>query len=278
MDITKLTDNSNVLALLSGEKYLSEFSKKDQKEAINILNDSPSLMMEYLSLDLDDEIDLDLYDSDDLEELLFPKLRANLMLLEHAISIRPTWLNAFDDSIISGKHILDSLAHEFIYYVSEQDWVLDAMRSSHISDQFIFESIKLDGLYSTDIKCAIISVLDLSKTEITDKAILALLIELRRIIEKETEQGENSIVYGDNGRFYHWTERIGGGHLGAGMSGVNTFEKFVKAITARNSKKITSELGLLKNCFEEYFKMLKKENIEDYVEEPIQAWIDAFGQ
>ena len=136
------------------------------------------------------------------------------------------------------------------------------MRSSHISDQFIFESIKLDGLYSTDIKCAIISVLDLSKTEITDKAILALLIELRRIIEKQTEQGENSIVYGDNGRFYHWTERIGGGHLGAGMSGVNTFEKFVKAITARNSKKITSELALLKNCFEDYFKMLKKENME----------------
>ena len=64
MDIKKLTDNSNVLALLSGEKYLSEFSKKDQKEAISILNDSPSLMMEYLSLDLDDEIDLD-----DLEDL-----------------------------------------------------------------------------------------------------------------------------------------------------------------------------------------------------------------
>ena len=266
MDIKKLTDNSNVLALLSGEKYLSEFSKKDQKEAINILNDSPSLMMEYLSLDLDDEIDLDLYDSDDLEKLLFPKLRANLMLLEHAISIRPTWLNAFDDSIISGKHILDSLAHEYIEYPSERDWVLEAMQSTHISDQFIFESIKLDG-HHTDIKCAIIYKLDLSKTEITDKAILALLVELRRNIERQIEWRD--AIFHEGGHWSHLTERIGS---------VNTFEEFVKAITARSSKKITSELGLLKNCFEEYFKMLKKENIEDYVEEPIQAWIDAFDQ
>lgn len=37
-----------------------------------------------------------------------------------------------------------------------------------------------------------------------------------------------------------------------------------------------SELVLLKSCFEEYFKMLKKEDIEYHVEEPIQAWIDAF--
>ena len=276
MDITKLTDSSNVLALLSGEKGLYDFSKKDQKEVISIINESPQLMTKYLSLQLDDEIDLGLYSSNELEKFLSPKLKASLEVLDYAISIKPTWLSAFDDSIISGKHILDSLAHEFISYVSEQDWVLDAMRSSHISDQFIFESIKLDGLYSTDIKCAIISVLDLSKTEITDKAILTLLIEFRKVIDKQTEQGENSIVYGDNGRFYHWTERIGGGHLGAGMSGVNTFEKFVKAITARNSKKITSELALLKNCFEDYFKMLKKENMEFHVEEPIQAWIDVF--
>ena len=109
MDIKKLTDNSNVLALLSGEKGLYDFSKKDQKEAISILNDSPSLMMKYLSLDLDDEIDLELYNSFYLEEFLSPKLKVNLELLEHAISIRPTWLNAFDDSIISDKHILASL-------------------------------------------------------------------------------------------------------------------------------------------------------------------------
>jgi len=250
MDITKLTDNSNVLALLSAKKELYEFSDKDRKETISIINESPQLMMKYLSLDLDDEIDLELYFPGELEELLSPKLKANLELLEHAISIKPTWLNAFDESIISGKHILDSLAHEYIEYPSERDWVLEAMQSTHISDQFIFESIKLDG-HHTDIKCAIIYKLDLSKTEITDKAILALLVELRRNIER------------------HLTERIGS---------VNTFEEFVKAITARSSKKITSELGLLKNCFEEYFKMLKKENIEDYVEEPIQAWIDAFDQ
>ena len=73
MDIKKLTDNSNVLALLSGEKGLYDFSKKDQKEAISILNDSPSLMMKYLSLDLDDEIDLELYTPGELEELLSPK-------------------------------------------------------------------------------------------------------------------------------------------------------------------------------------------------------------
>ena len=112
-----------------------------------------------------------------------------------------------------------------------------------------------------------IANLDLSKTEISDKAIMAILVELRRNVEEHTEWGE--IWYGENGYFYHWTERMGG---------VDDFNEFVKAITARNSKKITSELILLKNCFEEYFKMLKKENIEDYVEEPIQAWIDAFGQ
>jgi len=266
VDIKKLTDNSNVLALLSGEKHLSEFSKKDRKETISIINESPQLMMKYLSLDLDDEIELGLYDSDDLEEFLSPKLKVNLELLEHAISIRPTWLNAFDESIISGKHILDSLAHEYIEYPSERDWVLEAMQSTHISDQFIFESIKLDG-HHTDIKCAIIYKLDLSKTEITDKAILALLVELRRNIERQIEWRD--AIFHEGGHWSHLTERIGS---------VNTFEEFVKAITARSSKKITSELGLLKNCFEEYFKMLKKENIEDYVEEPIQAWIDAFDQ
>ena len=109
--------------------------------------------------------------------------------------------------------------------------------------------------------------LDLSKTEISDKAILAILVELRRNIEEHTQLGTNSIVYGDMDYFYHWTERMGG---------VDDFNEFVKAITARNSKKITSELALLKNCFIEYFKMLKKENIEFHVEEPIQAWIDAF--
>ena len=60
------------------------------------------------------------------------------------------------------------------------------------------------------------------------------------------------------------------------MGGVNNFKEFVKAISAKNSKKIMSELVLLKNCFEEYFKILKKENIEFHVEEPIHAWIDAF--
>ena len=266
MDITKLTDNSNVLALLSAKKELYEFSDKDRKETISIINESPQLMMKYLSLDLDDEIDLELYFPGELEELLSPKLKANLELLEHAISIKPTWLNAFDESIISGKHILDSLAHEYIEYPSERDWVLEAMQSTHISDQFIFESIKLDG-HHTDIKCAIIYKLDLSKTEITDKAILALLVELRRNIERQIEWRD--AIFHEGGHWSHLTERIGS---------VNTFEEFVKAITARSSKKITSELGLLKNCFEEYFKMLKKENIEDYVEEPIQAWIDAFDQ
>jgi len=266
MDIKKLTDNSNVLALLSGEKEIYQFSEKDQKEAISILNDYPSLMMKYLSLDLDDEIDLELYNSYSLEEFLSPKLKVNLELLEHAISIRPTWLNAFDDSIISDKHILASLPeHDYMCDIEELDHVLRAIRSAHISDKFIFDIIKVDSLDSMNVICSTIANLDLSKTEISDKAIMAILVELRRNVEEHTEWGE--IWYGENGYFYHWTERMGG---------VDDFNEFVKAITARNSKKITSELILLKNCFEEYFKMLKKENIEFHVEEPIQAWIDAF--
>ena len=265
MDIKKLTDNSNVLALLSGEKEIDQYSEKDRKETISIINESPQLMMKYLSLDLDDEIDLKLYFPGELEELLSPKLKANLELLEHAISIRPTWLNAFDDSIISDKHILASLTHEYIEDIIDQDHVLRSMDSTHISNKFIFDIIKVDSLDSMNVICSTIANLDLSKTEISDKAIMAILVELRRNVEEHTEWGE--IWYGENGYFYHWTERMGG---------VDDFNEFVKAITARNSKKITSELILLKNCFEEYFKMLKKENIEFHVEEPIQAWIDAF--
>ena len=270
MDITKLTDNSNVLALLSGEKEIYQFSEKDQKEAISILNDYPSLMMKYLSLDLDDEIDLELYNSYSLEEFLSPKLKVNLELLEHAISIRPTWLNAFDDSIISDKHILASLPeHDYMCDIEELDHVLRAIRSAHISDKFIFDIIKVDSLDSMNVICSTIANLDLSKTEITDKAIMAILVELRRNIDGHTERGEDSIFsgYSEYGEFFHWTERMGG---------VEDFNEFVQAINARNSKKITSELVLLKNCFEEYFKMLKKENLESHVEEPIQAWIDAF--
>ena len=270
MDITKLTDNSNVLTLLSGEKHLSEFSKKDQKEAISIINESPQLMTKYLSLKFDDEIDLDLYSWDELEKFLSPKLKACLEVLEYVISIKPTWLNAFDDSIISDKHILASLLwHDDIAGNDDFDNVLEAMRSTHLSDKFIFKIIKVDSYNPMNLICSIIENLDLSKNEITDKAIMAILVELRRNVEQHTERGEDSIFsgYSEYGEFFHWTERMGG---------VDDFNEFVKAITARNSKKITSELVLLKNCFIEYFKMLKKENIEHHVEEPIQAWIDAF--
>ena len=270
MDITKLTDSSNVLALLSGEKGLYDFSKKDQKEVISIINESPQLMTKYLSLQLDDEIDLGLYSSNELEKFLSPKLKASLEVLDYAISIKPTWLNAFDDSIISDKHILASLPwHDDIADNDDFNRVLEAMRSTHLSDKFIFEIIKVDSLNPMNVICSTIANLDLSKTEITDKAIIALLGELRRNVEQHTERGKDSIFsgYSEYGEFFHWTERMGG---------VDDFNEFVKAITARNSKKITSELILLKNCFEEYFKMLKKENIENHVEEPIQAWIDVF--
>jgi hypothetical protein len=270
MDITKLTDNSNVLALLSGEKEIDQYSEKDQKEAISILNDSPSLMMKYLSLVFND--DLELY-RDDFLKIISPKLRFNVEILEYTISYYPSWLSCFcdfymEDNIISDKHILASLSkHIDICDDEELDHVLRSMDSTHISNKFIFDIIKVDSLNPMNVICSTIANLDLSKTEISDKAIMAILVELRRNIEEHTQLGTNSIVYGDMDYFYHWTERMGG---------VDDFNEFVKAITARSSKKITSELGLLKNCFEEYFKMLKKENIEDYVEEPIQAWIDAF--
>ena len=270
MDITKLTDSSNVLALLSGEKGLYDFSKKDQKEVISIINESPQLMTKYLSLQLDDEIDLGLYSSNELEKFLSPKLKASLEVLDYAISIKPTWLNAFDDSIISDKHILASLPwHDDIADNDDFNRVLEAMRSTHLSDKFIFEIIKVDSLNPMNVICSTIANLDLSKTEITDKAIIALLGELRRNVEQHTERGKDSIFsgYSEYGEFFHWTERMGG---------VDDFNEFVKAITARNSKKITSELVLLKKCFEQYFKMLKKENLEFHVVEPIQAWIDAF--
>jgi len=194
MDITKLTDNSNVLALLSGEKGLYDFSKKDQKETISIINEYPQLMMKYLSLQLDDEIDLGLYSSNELEKFLSPKLKASLEVLEYAISIKPTWLNAFDDSIISDKHILASLPwHDDIADNDDFNSVLKAMRSIHLSDKFIFEIIKLDSLNPMNLICSTIANLDLSKTEITDKAIMAILVELRRNIDGHTERGEDSI-------------------------------------------------------------------------------------
>lgn len=212
MDIKKLTNNSNVLDLLSGKKYLSEFSEKDQKEAISIINESPQLMMNYLNLQLDDEIDLDLPGPDELEELLSPKLKASLEVLEHAISIKPTWLNAFDDNIISDKHILASLQHDDIYSNDDLDWVLGAIRPSHLSDKFIFEIVKVDSYEPMNAICSIMAHLDLSKTEITDKAIMAILVELRRNIDKHTELGEMSIFsgYSEYGEFSHWTERMGG--------------------------------------------------------------------
>ena len=112
--------------------------------------------MKYLSLVFNN--DLELY-RDDFLKIISPKLRFNVEILEYTISYYPSWLSCFcdfymEDNIISDKHILASLSkHDDICDDEDLDHVLRSMDSTHISNKFIFDIIKVDSHNSMNLIC-----------------------------------------------------------------------------------------------------------------------------